>query len=126
MNSKEYLGRIIEGGKSSSKWMPGSIPWLYPGTLNVLLTEPMPDIYWFDEIDTNYEGVCRIARCKFNGVDAFVINPPEVDINPPRYLVEIGHEKQLRGLFNLSNDDIVSIVFELAGGSNDSDRGSSG
>jgi CTP-dependent riboflavin kinase len=122
MNSKEYLGRVLEGGKSSSKWMPEYIPWLYPGTLNVLLFEPMPDIIWYEEVDTDYDGVCRIARCKFNGVDAFVVNPPEVDINPPRYLVEIGHTHKLRDLFDLKNEDVVSIIFELAEGKNESPK----
>jgi CTP-dependent riboflavin kinase len=113
MYSKEYLGTVEEGGKSSAKWMPQYIPWLFPGTLNVRMRQPIPEIFWSEEKNTHYGEPCRIARCKINNIDAFIINPPEVSIVPPQYLAEIAHKSKLRDMLSLKNGDTVSIVFDI-------------
>jgi CTP-dependent riboflavin kinase len=110
MKEKTYLGAVEEGGKSSTKWMPQYIPQLFPGTLNVRLQEQLPDIHWEEEIDTHYGEVCRIAKCKINNVNAYIINPPEVFIEPPQYLAEIGHEEKLREKLDLKDGDLVVIT----------------
>lgn len=113
MYSQEYFGTVEEGGKSSTKWMPTYIPWLFPGTLNVRLADPLPEMVWIEERDTHYGEPYRIARCKINGIDAFIINPPEVSILPPKYLAEIAHESKLRDMLSIENGDTVSIVFDI-------------
>ena len=109
--SRKYRGTVSSGGKSSSKWMPIYLPGLHPGTVNIQMDEPIPEIDWEKEIETHYEQPCRIARCKINNVDAFLINPPEVGIDPPRYLAELGSELILRNIFKLHDGSRVSIKF---------------
>jgi CTP-dependent riboflavin kinase len=110
---KEYIGIVEDGGKSSTKWMPVYIPWLFPGTMNVRMDEQIPEIAWYEEIKTHYEQPCRIARCKINGMNAYLINPPEISTDPPQYLAEVGHEEKLRDKLNLKNGDRVSIWFDV-------------
>ena len=110
MKEKTYLGTVEDGGKSSTKWMPQYIPRLFPGTLNVRLEDQLPNIAWEEEIDTHYGDVCRIAKCKINNLDAYIINPPEVSIDPPKYLAEIAHEEKLREKLGLKDGDFVVIT----------------
>jgi CTP-dependent riboflavin kinase len=112
MNNRTFTGIVENGGKSSTKWMPQYIEWLYPGTLNIRLSEPMPEIKWFEEIETHFGQPCRIAKCKINNIDAFLINPPEVSIAYPQYLAEIGHELKLRDLLNIEDGQEVEIIFD--------------
>jgi CTP-dependent riboflavin kinase len=109
--SKKHFGTVASGSKYSSKWMPKYIPWLYVGTLNVKMDSVIPEIVWEQEIETHYGQPCRIARCKINGVNAFLINPPEVGIDPPRYLAEIGSKFGLRNVLNLKDGSRVVIRF---------------
>jgi CTP-dependent riboflavin kinase len=113
MYSKKYLGKVEDGGKSSTKWMPQYIPWLFPGTLNIRLKELVPEILWLEERNTHYNDSCRIAKCKINKINAFLINPPEVSPTAPTYLAEIGHQDKLRDILNLKNGDFVSIIFDI-------------
>ena len=109
--SKKYWGLVSSGSGDSSTWMPTYIPWLRPGTLNVKMEVQIPEIAWEKEIETHYEEPCRISRCKINGINAFLINPPKVGINPPRYLAEIGSDVKLRDVLKLNNGSRVSIEF---------------
>jgi CTP-dependent riboflavin kinase len=109
--SKKYEGTVESGGKYSSQWMPTYLPLLHPGTVNIRMNFPIPEIAWEKEIQTHYEQPCRIARCKINNVDAFLINPPEVGIDPPRYLAEVGSKLVLRDLLKLNDGSKVFIKF---------------
>ncbi len=109
--SKKYLGTVSSGSGSSSQWMPKYIPWLRPGTLNVKIDLEIPEIAWEKEIETHYEEPCRIARCKINGIPAFLINPPEVGTDPPRYLAEIGSKFKLRDVLRLRDGSRIKIRF---------------
>ena len=109
--SKKYFGTVESGGKSSTKWMPKYIPWLMPGTVNVKMDTEIPEIFWEQELETQYEQPCRIARCKINGMKAYLINPPEVGIDPPRYLAEIGSKIKLRDVLKLYDGSRVAIRF---------------
>jgi CTP-dependent riboflavin kinase len=109
--SKKYWGTVESGGKSSSKWMPRYIPWLHPGTVNIRMDSQIPEIVWEQEIETHYEQPCRIAKCRINNVDAFLISPPEVGIDPPKYLAEVGSRLVLRNIFKLHDGSRVSIKF---------------
>ena len=109
--SKRYWGTVSSGSKNSTKWMPQYLPKFIPGTLNVKMDLPLPEIAWEQEIETHYEEVCRIARCKINGINAYLINPPMVGIDPPRFLAEVGAEKKIRNLLKLKDGDKVYIRF---------------
>lgn len=109
--SKKYWGTVSSGSQNSTKWMPQYLSKFVPGTLNVKMDSPLPKIAWEQEIETHYEEVCRIARCKINGVNAYLINPPKVGIDPPRYLAEIGSKNRLRSLLKLRDGDRVSLRF---------------
>jgi CTP-dependent riboflavin kinase len=111
--SKKYWGTVEPGGQSSSKWMPQYIDWLTPGTLNIRIGLPMPNINWHKEIDTHYNSPCRISDCIINGERAFLINPPEIGIDPPRYLAEIGHTENLREKLGLRNGSRVYVRFDF-------------
>jgi CTP-dependent riboflavin kinase len=91
--------------------MPKYMPWLSPGTVNVRMDDTVPEIVWEQELETHYGQPCRIARCKINNIDAFLINPPEVGIDPPRYLAEIGSKLALRNILRLRDGSRVSIRF---------------
>jgi CTP-dependent riboflavin kinase len=112
--SKKYFGTVVSGTQNSSKWMPKYLPWLRPGTVNVKMDAQIPEISWEQEIETHYEQPCRIARCKINNVDAFLINPPEVGIDPPRYLAEIGSKFGLRNMLKLRDGSRVVIRFWIS------------
>jgi CTP-dependent riboflavin kinase len=112
-----YQGTVISGGGSSSRWMPEYVPNLYPGTLNIkLLNNPKPKIIWHTYIKTTYWREdwhnIRIANCKINAVNAYIISPPRAEskIDDP-YLIEIGSEIKLRDRFNLSDGSLVKIEF---------------
>jgi CTP-dependent riboflavin kinase len=109
--SKRYWGTVSSGSQNSTKWMPSHFPHLFPGTVNIKLDIPMPKIAWEQELETHYEGPCRIARCKINGTKAYLINPPNVGIDPPRYLAEVGSEIKLRNLLKLKDGSRVAIRF---------------
>jgi len=109
--SKKYRGTVTSGTRNSSKWMPRYLPWLKPGTVNIKMDAEIPEIAWEKSIETHYGQPCRVARCKINNVDAFLINPPEVGIDPPRYLAEIGSKLVLRNIFKLHDGSRVSIKF---------------
>jgi CTP-dependent riboflavin kinase len=109
--SKKYAGTVASGSNNSIEWMPEWLPWLRPGTLNVKMDAQIPKIAWEKEIETNFKRPCRVARCKINNVDAFLINPPLVGIDPPRYLAEVGSELGLRDLLSLQDGDRVFIQF---------------
>ena len=113
--SKKYLGTVASGSKNSSRWMPKYLPWLRPGTVNVNMDAPIPELAWEQEIETHYEQPCRIARCKINNIDAVLINPPEVGIDPPRYLAEIGGKVRFRDIFKLHDGSRVKIRFWING-----------
>jgi CTP-dependent riboflavin kinase len=85
------------------------LPWLYPGTLNIVLTSKKPTIEYFDKIDTHYGRPCKIANCKINGELAFIVLPPMA--NDRKRYVEIGAEYNLRNRFTLVNGDTVEIEF---------------
>ena len=109
--SKKYWGIVSSGSGSSSTWMPKYFPWLRPGTLNVKIETEIPEINWESQIETHYGQPCRVARCKINGINAFLINPPEVGIDPPRYLAEIGSKLKLRDVLKLGNGSRVNVRF---------------
>ena len=107
--SVKINGAVYAGFGQSSQWMPMYVPWLYPGTLNIGLVSKKPIIHYFTTIDTHFGRPCKIARCKINGVDAFIIFPPMAKDNRGR--IEIGSEFNLRDKFSLTNGDIVEIEF---------------
>jgi CTP-dependent riboflavin kinase len=109
--SKKYWGTVSSGSGDSSNWMPKYIPWLRPGTLNVHMEAVIPEIAWEKEIETHYGKPCRISRCKINGVNAFLINPPEIDMDPSWSLAEVGSNFGLRDVLRLDNGSRVSIQF---------------
>lgn len=104
-------GRVSKGLGGSSKWMPAHIPWLYPGTLNIILDEPRPKINWYNEIETSYNKPAKLAKCKINSVDAIIVKPPLTKLKNNTYLIEIAHQKNLRLLLGLCDNDTVIIEF---------------
>lgn len=107
----KITGKITPGFNNSSNWMPIYIPWLYPGTLNVLLDCKKPKIKWKNEIPTKFKRPIKISNCLINNIPSFVISPPDAGKN--LFLLEIGHKENLRNKLNLNNNDIVEIILNL-------------
>jgi len=106
-------GKIIDGIGASTIWMPEYLPHLYPGTLNVQLTEIKWDkIVWEHEVPTHYGKPVKYSRCQINGIEAYVIMPPLFNSKKTPFLIELGHEKKLRDLLNLENGDSVKVTFK--------------
>jgi riboflavin kinase len=88
----------------------GFIP--FPGTLNVLLEEPLPEhhqaikIEGFEEEGQTF-GECRCYRIKVNGIDAAAVRP-ERSRHPPD-LIEVIAPVRLREL-GLEEGDPVEII----------------
>ena len=87
----KIIGKITSGLNNSSNWMPDYVPWLYPGTLNVLLESRKPKIKWKNEILTKFKRPIKISNCTINDIPAFVILPPDAGKN--LFLLEIGHKE---------------------------------
>ena len=106
----KILGYVCEGAKKSSKWMSkeNTFPYLFPGTLNIKLEKQKPKINYFFEISLK-RGICKIANCKINNIDAYIILPPTATLD--HNYVEIGHKDSLRKLLNLKTNDQVIIDF---------------
>jgi CTP-dependent riboflavin kinase len=114
----ELSGIVSEGSKSSSSWMPDLIPSLFPGTLNIVLENYRPDINYHTYIPVNnnplwnYEDCfIKIGSCLINSVEAFIIMPPNYKYLKKKYLLEVGHEKNLRKYLNLNTGDVVNVKF---------------
>ena len=107
---QEIIGYVVEGAKKSSKWMQKENPFssLFPGTLNIKLEKQKPQINYFFQVSLK-RGICKIAKCKINNIDAYIILPPTATLG--HNYVEIGHEKNLRNLLNLKTNDQVIISF---------------
>lgn len=102
-------GFAHKGSGESSVWMPRYIPYLYPGTLNLKLEGKKPLITYTEEIDTDYGKPCKVAPCKINGEDGFVVWPPLAKERKSR--IEIGATFNIREKFNLKDGD--SVIIEL-------------
>lgn len=102
-------GIVKKGSGDSSQWMPTYIPWLFPGTLNLRLQGKKPPLIWTQIIETAYGNPCKIAPCKINGYDAFIILPPMV--RETRSKIEVGATFKIRKKFNLQDGDEVTIEF---------------
>ena len=105
-------GIVTSGGGESSKWMPEYIPWLYPGTLNVQLESDKPEVDYFISIQTHYKNGTRcakIANCKINDIDAYIIMPPLGRKN--KRFLELGATFKIREKFNLQDNDEIIIEF---------------
>ena len=103
-----YEGIVCSGAGKSSKWMWKYFPDLYPGTVNVKLERDKPTTINYKEIETEY-GICGVARCRFNGMNAYIILPPRATLG--NGYVEIGHQGSLRDRFNLFDGSKVEIQF---------------
>lgn len=110
-------GICFKGSGESSQWMPKYIPWLFPGTLNVKLEMPKPTINWEEFIDNHYAEVrpdrchqIKIAKCKVNGEDAFIVLPPCAK-EKKKLNVELGATFKIRDKFNLQDGDQVEVEF---------------
>jgi len=110
-------GICFKGSGESSQWMPKYIPWLYPGTLNIKLQVPKPKIQWEQIIDNHYSKErpdrchdIKIAKCKINNEDAFVVLPPCAKEHK-KLNVEIGATFKIRDKFDLKDGDEVEIEF---------------
>jgi CTP-dependent riboflavin kinase len=109
-NSKVKIEGIVKKGcGGSSRWMLTYIPWLFPGTLNLKLKNKKPAISWVQIIDTHYKKPCKIAPCKINGVDAFIIFPPLAKEH--EFKIEIGAFFKIREKFNLQDGSQVIVEF---------------
>lgn len=108
-------GKIIDGTGNSTSWMPGILPDLFPGTLNVLLDSHRPDIEWHTDINIDYgkhkDSVVRIGNCLINNEPAFIIKPPRFKYIKRYNWLEIGHYERLRDKLNLKNNSRVEITF---------------
>jgi CTP-dependent riboflavin kinase len=102
-------GTVHSGCGESSDWMKIYVPWLVPGTLNVRLHEKRPIITYLSLIDTHYGSPCKLAKCKINNVDAFIILAPLGKEHKGK--VEIGAKFNIREKFNLNNGNEVEITF---------------
>jgi hypothetical protein len=107
--SMTIKGTVQSGQGESSQWMPDYIPWLIPGTLNIRLYEKRPPIEYFESINTHYGKPCKIAKCKINNVEAFIILAPLGKEHKGK--VEIGAKFNIRERFNLFDGDEVIINF---------------
>lgn len=113
MKSVSLQGKVIDGIGASTKWMPKYLPHMYPGTLNVQLTEvKWNNIIWEQEVSTHYGKPAKYSRCQINGIDAYVVMPPLFNPKKTPYLIELGHEKKLRDLLGLNNGDVVTVTFK--------------
>jgi len=89
----------------------GFIP--FPGTLNVLLEEPLPaelqaiKIEGFQEEGRTF-GKCWCHRIKLNGIDAVVVRP-ERSRYPPE-LIEVIAPVHLRRTLVLEDGDPVEVI----------------
>jgi CTP-dependent riboflavin kinase len=83
-------------------------PFLFPGTLNIKLSKNKPFVVYTHEILIK-RGVCKVAECKINNLDAFIILPPTATLDSS--YVEIGYKENLRNLLNLKDGDQVIIEF---------------
>lgn len=115
------LNGIVSPGKGESTiWMPRYLPNLYPGTLNIKLFKPRPKISWAKTYKTDINSKpLYIHPCRINGIDAYMIAPPMATSKNPKkdvknpYLIEIGHEKRLRDILNLKDNDTVRIEIDF-------------
>ncbi len=123
--SKKYWGVVQDGYGSSSDWMPKHLPHFFPGTLNVKLEESLnflnnPRIFWHKQFRVRLNDfpkettkIVRVSRCKINGIDAFLINPPKVSLDKQDPFAEIGAKFGLRKNLGLKNGDRVWIRFYI-------------
>ena len=102
-------GTVKKGSGESSQWMLTYIPRLFPGTLNLRLQSKKPLIYYTEIIETNYGHPCKIAPCKINNEDAFIIFPPLGKEHKGK--IEIGATFNIRKRFNLEDGNQVIVQF---------------
>jgi len=102
-------GTVKQGSGESSQWMTTYIPWLFPGTVNLKLEGKKPPTVWTEIIETHYGKPCKIAPCKINELDAFIIFPPLGKEHKGK--VEIGATFKIRDKFNLADGDQVIVEF---------------
>jgi len=102
-------GIVKKGSGESSQWMPTYIPQLFPGTLNLKLQEKKPVVAWVEVIDTHYGKPCKVAPCKINKHNAFIIWPPLAKDH--KFKIEVGATFKIREKFNLQDGDSVIVEF---------------
>jgi CTP-dependent riboflavin kinase len=116
MECMKIEGVVVSGRGSSSRWMPTYLPNLYPGTLNIKLKSPKPNIIWETIIKVDHwRGdwkEIKLSKCLINDLEAYIVSPPRADFKPAKpFFLEIAAREKLRDKFNLTDHSTVEITF---------------
>ena len=105
----KIIGSAKRGANCSTKWMPKYLPWLFPGTLNLLLRQNQPKINWHTYVETEFGNPVKVADCLINNEPAFIVFPPRAIYHPRK--IEIGAKFKIREKYNLADGDSIEVTF---------------